>query len=357
MTTRTLISLLFGALVLNSVCSVASLPPQNGELQITRLQLSPIIFPEMDRSLSNNIQGPSLIRVPEWVENPLGKYYLYFADHKGHYIRLAYADQLTGPWSIHAPGTLQLNQTSFPQEPLTISWPKLMLIKAVAKWRGIDLDKLPHDVIKELSTPHIASPDVHVDNENKRIVMYFHGLKSAGQQVTRVATSSDGIAFTAHNKNLAKTYLRAFEHKGQTYALTMPGLFYRSQDGMSNFEEGPLLFNKDMRHAGLLKRGNTLFVFWTQVGHIPERILLSKIDISKPWMQWTASEPVEVLRPELDWEGANAPLQASVRSVAYGHVNQLRDPFIFEEAGKIYLLYVVAGESGIAISEIDPTTL
>jgi hypothetical protein len=33
-------------------------------------------------------------------------------------------------------------------------------------------------------------------------------------------------------------------------------------------------------------------------------------------------------------------------------VNQLRDPAIFKENGKIYLLYAVAGEQGIAIGEL-----
>ena len=41
-----------------------------------------------------------------------------------------------------------------------------------------------------------------------------------------------------------------------------------------------------------------------------------------------------------------------MRSVAYGHVNQLRDPAIYEEDGGVYLLYAVAGESGIAIAEL-----
>jgi len=41
-----------------------------------------------------------------------------------------------------------------------------------------------------------------------------------------------------------------------------------------------------------------------------------------------------------------------VRSTAYGHVDQLRDPAIFEEDGRILLLYAVAGESGIAIAEL-----
>jgi hypothetical protein len=59
-----------------------------------------------------------------------------------------------------------------------------------------------------------------------------------------------------------------------------------------------------------------------------------------------------VLRPERVWEGADAPAVPSVRSTAYGHVNQLRDPAIFEENGRTYLLYAVAGESGIAIAQV-----
>jgi hypothetical protein len=42
-----------------------------------------------------------------------------------------------------------------------------------------------------------------------------------------------------------------------------------------------------------------------------------------------------------------------VRSTAYGHVNQLRDPALYEEEGIVYLLYAVAGESGIALARVD----
>ena len=66
-------------------------------VRVKRLNNNPIIRPNMDERMGSNINGPSLIRVPDWVENPLGKYYLYFANHKGRYIRLAYADRLEGP--------------------------------------------------------------------------------------------------------------------------------------------------------------------------------------------------------------------------------------------------------------------
>ncbi|MDH4169831.1 MAG: hypothetical protein OEW42_09605, partial [Acidimicrobiia bacterium] len=73
-------------------------------MQATRIGDGPIVGPTTDSSIGANIQGPSLVRVPDWVEDPLGRYYLYFADHKGSYIRLAHADELTGPWKVHRPG-------------------------------------------------------------------------------------------------------------------------------------------------------------------------------------------------------------------------------------------------------------
>ncbi|MGC2198527.1 MAG: hypothetical protein WA633_00030, partial [Stellaceae bacterium] len=60
-------------------------------MRAIRLLDRPIITPELHPAIGRNIQGPSAIRVPDWVEHPLGDYYLYFADHKGRYIRLAYA--------------------------------------------------------------------------------------------------------------------------------------------------------------------------------------------------------------------------------------------------------------------------
>ncbi len=317
-----------------------------------RLLDGPIITEATHPSIGANIQGPSLIRVPDWVEGRLGRYYLYFAHHKGSYIRLAYADYLLGPWTVHPPGSLQLGQSHFLTEPPEAAPEQVDAFIARARSRGINLDGLGHDLVKEATWPHIASPDVHVDHENGRIVMYFHGLESFGSQLTRAATSRDGIRFEARAEVLGRSYWRAFPHGGYTYALAMPGQLYRSREPLTGFEAGPLLFNPDMRHAALLKRDDALYVFWTQVGHAPERILLSTIDLSGDWRAWQETDATEVLRPEADWEGADAPLEPSVRSVAYGHVNQLRDPAIYVENDDVYLLYAVAGESGIAIAKL-----
>ena len=209
-------------------------------MRVTRLCDAPIITPNLHASIGQNIQGPSPIRVPDWVADPLGAYYLYFADHKGSYIRLAYADDLRGPWQIHPPGALQLADSHFPTQPLIASEKDLEHLRA--QWRAEKGDqKLSHDLLTEVTTPHIASPDVHVDHATRTIVMYFHGLEGLGQQVSRVATSDDGIAFRARPQTFAKSYLRVFRHAGQLYGMAMPGQFYRSVDGFSHFEEGPLL--------------------------------------------------------------------------------------------------------------------
>lgn len=53
-----------------------------------------------------------------------------------------------------------------------------------------------------------------------------------------------------------------------------------------------------------------------------------------------------------DYEGADLPLTVSTEGAATQRFRELRDPAVFEENGKIYLLYTVAAESGIAIGEL-----
>lgn len=266
--------------------------------------------------MGSNINGPSLIRVPDWILDPLGKYYLYFAHHRGTFIRLAYSDNLKGPWAIYTPGVLDLKESYF--------------------------------------NHHIASPDVRVMEDRQEIWMYYHGCSAAdfSNQLERVAISEDGLHFKAQQEILGASYWRTFEWGGFHYALAMPGKFYRSKDGIRDFTEGPTLFTRDMRHAAIRLDGDLLRVFYTNAGDCPERILLSTIKLTRDWMQWKHSEPVVVLEPEMDHEGARLPLLPSKRGPVEEPVNQLRDPCVFQEYGKTYLLYSVAGEQGIVIAEL-----
>jgi hypothetical protein len=133
----------------------------------------------------------------------------------------------------------------------------------------------------------------------------------------------------------------------------MPGTFRRSKDGVSDFQKGPALFTKDMRHAAVQCKGdNTLSVFYSNARDCPERILWTSIQLDPDWHTWKISRPKTLLAPETDWEGADCPVEPSKRSSVHHRVHQLRDPCVFEHEGKTYLLYSVAGEHGIAIGEL-----
>lgn len=306
------------------------------DVRVRRFDTNPIIVPEMDARMGRNISGPSLIRVPPWLANPLGRYYLYFADHKGDYIRLAFADDLAGPWKMHVPGSLQLAESGF---PVTLAECNITYTNQYGVF-GDDL-------------PHIASPDVHVDQDRRQIRMYFHGMLPDGNQVTRMGVSADGLRFGDISPPLGTSYFRVFQYQGWHYALVMPGLFLRSRDGLRDFQPGPTLFDRSMRHSAVQRVGDTLRVFYSNAGDSPERILCRTIDLSRDWMDWRTSEAHLVVEPEMDYEGVDVPVQASRRGASRARVRQLRDPAIFEEDGRTYLLYALAGEGGIAIAELD----
>ena len=279
-----------------------------------RFKGNPIIQLSSAEHLEGNINGPSLIEAPPWLGSPLGKYYLYFAHHKGPYIRLAYADQLEGPWQVYGPGTLRMEDA--------------------------------------YCYNHIASPDVHVDHANHEIRMYYHGWVSERLQQSKVAVSGDGIRFTAYSESLGGPYFRVFQWGGYHYALAMPGVFFRSKDGLTGFEEGPTLFTENMRHCALQLEGNTLNVFYSNAFDCPEKILLSTIDLTPDWTQWKNAAPVTVLEPETKYEGAELALMPSARGAVMEKVRQLRDPCVFRDGDDTYLLYSVAGEQGIAMARL-----
>ena len=316
-----------GALAFAGVAAVFGAAPAEqpargdaGAMQAVRFKENPIIRPDLSPTIGTNINGPSLIRAPEWLEKPLGKYYLYFADHGGKFIRLAYADKLEGPWKIYEPGTLRLEETAC---------------------KG-----------------HIASPDVHVDNEKRELRMYFHGPAQGGQ-LSFLATSRDGLKFTAGREPLGPFYFRVFRWRGGWYAVAKEGVMLRSKDGVTKFEAGPNPLKADdpaliVRHSAVKLDGDRLSVFYSRIGDNPERILVSTIDLADDWAKWQAGKPRDVLVSEKDYEGADLPLAPSRSGPAKGRARQLRDPGIFQESGKTYLLYSVAGESGLAIAELKP---
>src|SRR5277367_6729203 len=128
-----------------------------GFCQTARFPENPLVSVTTAPSLGDNVNGPSVIRVPAWIPHPLGRYYMYFAHHKGAYIRLAYANSLAGPWRVYEPGVLNVRDTIFkrPQPDPPGSPPSLYT--------------------------HVASPEVFIDEDHKQLVMYVHGMWTDGQ--------------------------------------------------------------------------------------------------------------------------------------------------------------------------------
>jgi hypothetical protein len=130
---------------------------------------------------------------------------------------------------------------------------------------------------------HIASPDVHVDEVRREILMYFHcPTSSPGScpQRTFLAVSHDGLHFSAAAKSLGPPYFRVFQWAGYHYAIARMGVSLGSCDGAERFESGPtLLFSRDgryvLRYATVDLRGETLWVYYSRIGDRPERILAS----------------------------------------------------------------------------------
>lgn len=302
-----------------------------------------------------SINGPSLLRVPPWVERPLGKYYLYFAHHAGKYLRLAYADDLKGPWRIHDGGV----------QPLA----------AQTVLRG-----------------HIASPEVIVDATTRQIFLFYHGGNSAGKkapatdadgeeagQVTAVSVSTDGLHFRPLDRVVGPAYLRVFTHRGQWFALNHSGVLRRAAalgepfvpvakiigddiiaavdpvrlgepGAASRPTKGP--FRYSIRHVGVDVHDDQLTVFFSCVGHRPERILCATVELRGPPETWRAASTFEVLRPETEDEGARLPLAYSRGGISLTRVNELRDPAVFRENDSAWLLYSIAGEHGIGIAAL-----
>lgn len=302
-----------------------------------RLLDQPIIRPHMDGRMGANINGPSLIAAPPWLTAPLGRYYLYFADHKGGYIRLAHADAPEGPWRVHGPGCLDLADSLFCIERPDVPGPP-------PDWAKYETDWL---------YPHIASPDVHVDTEKRRVRMYFHGLLPDGEQGTRVALSEDGMSFRVLPDLLGPSYFRVFRYGGWHYALAHPNRLLRSRDGLTDFEAGPAPLNPATRHTAVLLRGERLHVFWSQIGDGPERLYHGELELGEDWHSWRLGEATEILRPALAWEGADLPLAPSRSGAAEQPAQQLRDPCLFEEEDRVFLLYSGAGEGGIGIAQLE----
>ncbi|MFN7935704.1 MAG: hypothetical protein U0R19_20415 [Bryobacteraceae bacterium] len=320
-------------------------------VRATRLLGNPIVTEAMlPGPDGGSINGPSMIRVPDWAGKRLGRYYLYFSHHSGKYIRMAYADRPEGPWKIHEGGVLNVADQS--------------AVKG-----------------------HIASPDAVVDEQARRVYLFYHGKGGATGgdedepgQSSSVAVSEDGLHFRPLGTVVGPAYLRVFRHAGAWYAVNGRGALLRAPALGQRFvamgqmigDEIPMALDPvrrgepgarsdrpatgsdryTLRHSAVDLVGDRLAFYFTCVGHRPERIFVSFVELKGAPEKWRATEATEVLRPEKDWEGAQLELQFSKGGRSRAWENGIRDPAIFREGARAWLLYSTAGEHGLGMAEL-----
>ena len=67
------------------------------------------LFPSNRRNDGNNIAAPSMVRIPGFVSNNRransnARYYLFFSDHDGDYIRMGYSSRVDGGFQLYRAG-------------------------------------------------------------------------------------------------------------------------------------------------------------------------------------------------------------------------------------------------------------
>jgi hypothetical protein len=281
--------------------------------------------------------------VPDWVQEPLGKFYLYFAHHCGRYIRMAFSDVLRGPWTIYSKGVLDVIETPFVHEDLVLD--------RVRNHPNFDPANAPY------LYAHIASPDVLVDYETQKIRMYYHGMNDCAAQFTRLTTSNDGLRFAGHTAPLGAPYFRVFHYDGWLYAISWGGALHRSQSWAGPFEHGPNLNTEEklggightIRHVAVTLKNDTAVLYYSCIGANPEAIFSAHINLAPDWNDWKISKPRLVLTAADPWEGGSLPKKTSCVGSADAPVHGLRDPYVFEG----HIFYSGAGEQAIGVARLE----
>jgi len=107
-----------------------------------------------------------------------------------------------------------------------------------------------------------------------------------------------------------------------------------SDSGYDNGDRFPPTFSR-IRHVGLYLHSSTLYVFFTIIGHSAERILVTSVNLNRDCWYCVDPDavPREALRAETPWEGGMAEPVPSRSGPEYEWVNDLREPYIFEDGG------------------------
>lgn len=285
---------------------------------------------DFKRKIDRNVTGATLVRLDNKSYTKY-KYLLYFSSHNGTYIRLAMSDSVTGPYRVtrHKIARMYFRRSIFRKN-------------------------------------HVASPEIY-RIANKSYLITHSPIRGSVAQYSFVGRLFFGRFVLRSRKTSLPSYLRLFEYCGDLYAIARKGEFFRLRPDLGI--EGKIDVDLSMavlpsrddqttviRHPFVTTINNELICFYTRIGDAPERVLAAKITGLTDGMP-RFGPALEILKPEETYEGADLTVTPSSKGRSRQPVNELRDPYIFQEGNKIYLFYSVRGEQGIALALIDPDLL
>lgn len=293
---------------------------------------------------------PSLIKVPDWIPpekraHPEAVYYLYWATHYGWYIRLSWSRTLEGPYTeFNSPANRSFTHPRFG----VLSLPDKN--EAIRFDNGIFIHA------------HLSSPEVMLDHENQKVIMFFHGPCNHGQK-SFVATSPYGLNFNPVHYGglegygvvpqiLCSQYMRPFTYGQERYAVAMHGVLCKAPHPGPPYEIPPgsdpkatlwaiggiPVSGTSPRHAAARVRDGRYLDYFFSRRIENERIEMVTIDMEAgDWRSWSEMGPsVTLIDNSAPWEN-----------------NDTRDPAIYEEEGSVYLLYSGGKENGIGLALLD----
>lgn len=349
---------------------------------------------------ADNISEPSVIRVPDWIESadradPSAEYYMYFAAHHGGFIRLAWAEDIEGPWNLY-----DMEPDVAPEELGVLSvWGG----EVIDVGQGVEIRPGECEPGRRKYRQHASGPFAMADDANQQILLYW-GVGTCVWlddelfgSMQLLAVSPDGLDFNdgIQPAAMGKAFMKLFRSGDEYWGISNQAKVLSPPDpqsptgGYEDVPVGELVFARtvppDMhaclfddqpspsdaprvRHSDIHPMpgddGETLWWFYSVKGyseidgeHQPEQIMFTELRRGANDC-WGADWPGEVvLRAAPGWECGEMEVTSGVAGESGRFdraVNNLRDPdFFIDDDGDMYVFYAGCGEKGIGMVRLE----
>ena len=208
---------------------------------------------------------------------------------------------------------------------------------AQGPWQEANLEMPSFDRCK----PGLHSPDIILFHGTYYMLAHGHGCEGIHvkrKQPTVTLTSNDLVHWVLPTKTYAANeyfYMRVFVHNNLFYAIAKSQedsvgsmVLLRSESPFGPFEYVKSLA-PGVRHVSLHRKGAILFVFFTIIGDLPERILLGTINLDEDEDMKLRPGPI-LLEPPHD--GNLVPSRSGPASCDVAP--QFRDPFFVPDSNE-----------------------